>query len=65
MSTAKEVLGLETQKGVGGMIGAFSRKAARFGFEMPFSAGKSSSGQRMWTWKPSVAKALGIPEPAE
>jgi len=75
MSAAQEALGLPKGKAVGGMIGALTQKATKFGFELPFSSVKSRGGQRMWAWLPSVAKKLGIeavvkeaapePEPVE
>ena len=61
VTAAQEALAIP-RKGVGGLVGAFSRKAARFGFELPFSPGTSSSGQHMWTWRASAAEKMGIPD---
>ena len=59
MKTVSEALSLPG-KALGGITGAFARKAARYGFEVPYTQAKSPTGQRMWIWRPSVAKKLGI-----
>ncbi len=59
MTDARSELGLKA-KGIGGMTGALSRKAQSVGMELPFSAGKTRSGQRMWAWRPKAAAELGV-----
>ena len=61
MSGAAEALGIGVS-GVGGLVGALNRQAAAAGIELPMSAGRSKTGQRMWAWRPSAAAAVGVPE---
>ena len=59
LSSAQEDLGIPSD-GVGEVVDAFAEKAAGFGFDLPYTSVKTKTGQRMWIWRPAVAKELGI-----
>ena len=61
VSAAKEALDLPG-KGLGSIAGALAKKAKIHGMSLPYSATRTPAGERIWNWRPSVARKLGIPE---
>ncbi len=62
IKAAQEALNLPG-KSFGSITGGLAKKAKGHGVELPYSTTTTKSGQRMWVWRPAVAKKLGIPEP--
>jgi uncharacterized Zn finger protein len=50
MSEAKDVLELDSQRAVGGIVGSIKRRANRIGIQPPYMTGTTDSGERFWQW---------------